>query len=200
MMKRKKNHRMWKLLLGLFALGCIAGLTLFSLVCWRATVPRRAQASDCIVVLGARVYPDGRMSLVLRERVDAALDAWREGLAPNIIVCGARGSDEPRPEALAMAEYLIAEGIPEDRVIVDTASYDTRQNIANAAKIMRSKDWQSAIIVTSDYHLERALWMANSAGMHATGIAAPTPHTFRAWWWGRMRETISWVLYFIRAI
>ena len=140
------------------------------------------------------------MSLVLQSRVDAALEAWRTGYAPAIIVCGARGDDEPRAEAAVMAEYLIASGVPADSVIVDNTSFDTRQNIAHAREIMRSRGWTRALIATSDYHMERALWMARAAGMDASGLAAPTPHTFRAYWWGRMRETVSWVLYFFRML
>ena len=198
MLKRKGIPRFGRVLLVLFLLACLAGLTLFGLVCWRATVARVPEPSDCIVVLGARVYPDGRMSLVLRERAAAALAAWREGLAPYIIVCGAQGENEPRAEALVMAEYLRSEGVPEERIISDSESYNTRQNIDNAAAIMHARGWQSAIITTSDYHMERALWIAKAAGLRASGLAAPTPHTFRAFWWGRMRETVSWALYALR--
>ena len=197
----QKKWTIWgKLLLVLMALGCLIGVTPFALVCWRSGVERVPEPSDCLVVLGARVYPDGRMSLVLKERVDAALAAWRDGLAPYLIVSGARGGDEPRAEAVVMAEYLCEQGVPEDRVIVDDLAHNTRENIANASAIMRERGWTRAIIVTSDYHVERALWLAGDAGLDASGLAAPTPHTFRAYWWGRIRETISWVLYFFHQL
>ena len=184
----------------LFLTGATVGLALFGLVCWRATVPREAADADCVIVLGARVWPDGRMSRVLKTRVDAALDAWRAGKTQNIIVCGAQGRDEPRTEADAMAEYLLEQGVPEESIFLDDASYDTRENIANAKAIMDENNWQNAMIATSDYHVERALWMAADAGIPATGLSAPTPKTFRAFWLGRMRETVSWVLYWIRMI
>ncbi len=187
--------------LGILFLTCATlGLALFGLVCWRATVPREARDADCIIVLGARVYPDGRMSLVLKNRVDAALEAWRAGKAQNIIVCGAQGRDEPRTEADAMAEYLLAQGVPQENIFLEDRSFDTRENIANAKAIMDANNWTTAMLVTSDYHVERALWMAADAGIPATGLAAGTPKTLRAFWWGRMRETISWVLYFVRMI
>ena len=199
-MLRKKKLPMGKLLLTAFVLCCVAGLTLFCLVCWRATVPRTPADADCLIVLGAQVYMDGRMSLVLRARVDAALEAWRAGRAPAIIVCGAKGGDEPCSEAAAMADYLRDQGVPDDCVLRDEASFNTQANLANAAALMRERGWTRAIVCTSDYHLERALWIARDTGLEATGIAAPTPHTLRAFWWGRMRETISWALYFLRKL
>ena len=201
-MKNPKSKRITPAkALGLIILtGATVGLALFGLVCWRATVPREARNADCVIVLGARVWPDGRMSRVLKTRVDAALEAWRAGKTQNIIVCGAQGRDEPRTEADAMAEYLLAEGVPEENIFLDDASYDTRENIANAKAIMDANNWQTAMIATSDYHVERALWMADDAGISATGLSAPSPRTFRAFWLGRMRETVSWVLYWIRMI
>ena len=187
--------------LGLLILtGATVGLALFGLVCWRASVPREARGADCVIVLGARVWPDGRMSRVLQTRVDAALEAWRAGKTQNIIVYGAQGRDEPRTEASAMAEYLLAQGVPQENIFLDDASYDTRENIRNAKLIMDDNGWQTAMIATSDYHVERALWMAADAGIPATGLSAPSPKTLRAFWHGRMRETVSWVLYWVRGM
>ena len=200
-MKKAHKRKLLRLLLpALVIAGAAASLIVFGLVCWRANAVRELQAADCIIVLGARVYPDGRMSLVLQSRADAALQAWRDGYAGQLVVCGAQGRDEPRSEADALAEYLVAQGVPEENIHRDDASFDTRQNITNAARIMQENGWERAIIATSDYHLERALWMARDAGIEASGLAAPTPHTFRAYWWGRMRETVSWILYFFRLL
>ena len=204
-MTRKQRLRPGRVLLVLVLIGALLALALLGAVCWRAHVHLRAatdslEPADCVIVLGARVYPDGRMSPVLRTRVDAALAAWRAGRADTLIVCGARGRDEPRSEAAAMAEYLRAQGVPEARLLLDESSFDTRQNINNARALMEERGWTKALIVTSDYHVERALWMARDAGIEAQGLAAATPHTFRAYWWGRIRETVSWVLYAVRAL
>ena len=199
-MLRKKKFSMVKLLILLVAFGILFEGALFGLVCWRARVPREPAPADCIIVLGAKVYKDGRMSLVLRERVDTALNAWRDGYAPAIIVCGAQGRDEPCAEAEAMGDYLRGQGVPEDRVIKDEGSFNTKANLTHALGIMAANGWQKALIVTSDYHVERALWLARDLGLDASGLAAPTPHTFRAYWWGRIRETISWVLYFFHQL
>ena len=197
---------MARILLAVTLLCLLAGAALFALVCGRARVwlretERAGQGhADCVIVLGARVYPDGRMSLVLKSRAEAALAAWENGQAEYIIVCGAQGRDEPRAEADAMAEFLRASGVPEANILLDEHSFDTRQNIENAAALMRERGWTSALVATSDYHVERSLWMARDAGIEARGLAAATPKTFRAYWWGRMRETVSWALYFLRII
>ena len=173
-------------------------LALFVAVCLCARLPRRAQPADCLVVLGARVWPDGRMSETLRLRCAAALEAWRAGQAKAIVVCGGRGRDEPVAEAEAMRAFLLDNGVPPAAIAVDADSASTRENLANARRIMAARGWSRAAIVTSDYHLQRALWLARDLGMCASGVAAPSPRRRASRLTNRAREAVSWALYAVR--
>ena len=188
------------LLIAVVALGALTGLSVLTAVCVCAGRTHEPRPADCVIVLGAHVWMDGRMSNALIYRCEAALGAWRDGLAPALIVCGAQGNDEPEPEAMAMRRWFIAHGVPGDRVIAEPDSINTRQNLLNAQGIMARNGWRTAAVCTNDYHLTRALWLARDLGLDATGIPAPSTKDPLSFARGRLRETCSWILYFIRKI
>lgn len=188
------------ILLAIVALGALTGLCVLTAVCVSAGMTWTSEKSDCIIVLGAHVWMDGRMSNVLTYRCQAALDAWREGVAPVIIVCGGQGGNEPGPEALYMRDWMIARGVPEDRVIAEPDSENTLQNLQNARAIMAQNGFSTCAVCTTNYHLRRALWVARDLGLSATGISAPSTKNPVSFVRGRLRETCSWILYFLRKI
>ena len=201
-MKGKEKGMGLKLLAWLLALAGVAALTGFALltaVCVSAGTEWKAEPADCIVVLGAHVWNDGRMSNSLRHRCEAALAAWQEGLAPAIIVCGGQGPDEPGPEADYMAAWMQLHGLPDEALFVDNTSLDTTQNMLNAKAIMAANGMSTAAICTSDYHLRRALWVARDHGLTTTGgVPSPSPTDAKSLIVSRFRETCSWILYFLR--
>lgn len=192
--------RMLKGILALLIICAVAGAGLFAAVCVCARKSRNAVKSDCVIVLGARVWPDGRMSKSLLYRCESALEAWRSGLAQNIIVCGAQGDDEPAAEADVMAAWFVKSGVPEKSVWKDIASVNTQENLENAAEIMAERGWKTAIIATNDYHVQRALWIARDVGIDACAVAARSPGSAKAWLLSRVREPVSWVLYWLRKL
>lgn len=185
-------------LIALLALCLLIVAGVFVAVCASAHVPFRAYPSDCLIVLGARVNPDGSMKSTLRLRCEAAFDAWRDGIAERIIVCGGQMPGEPRPHAEAMREYLLEKGVPDENILVDSASKNTVQNLQNAAVIMEHRGFRRAALVTSDYHLTRAMWIAHAKGMVVCGIPAASPCSLKTCLKTRKRETVSWFLYFFR--
>lgn len=189
-----------KILLGAMGLGAMLAVILLGCVCLCALKKPEPAKSDCIVVLGARVWPDGRMSNSLRYRCESALQAWQQGIAPAIIVCGGQGRDEPVTEAAAMAAYLAENGVPSEAIFIEDASTDTRENLRFARAIMEDQGFETAAICTSDYHLTRAMWLARDTGISATGISARSPKTVRSFVFGRCREAVSWALYFLKMI
>ena len=193
-------ERMLKGILALLIICAVAGAGLFAAVCVCARKSRNAVKSDCVIVLGARVWPDGRMSKSLLYRCESALEAWRSGLAQNIIVCGAQGDDEPAAEADVMAAWFVKSGVPEKSVWKDAASVNTQENLENAAEIMTERGWKTAIIATNDYHVQRALWIARDVGIDACAVAARSPGSAKAWLLSRVREPVSWVLYWLRKL
>lgn len=136
-----------------------------------------ASEADAVLVLGARVYESGAPSATLAARLDVAkqfLDEHPQALA---VLCGGQGDNEPVPEAWAMRDYLLAQGVSADRLILEDASNNTIQNIANAKTLLDTTfgDYRTAVI-SSDFHLARARRLMESAQLDAYAIPAPTPY------------------------
>ena len=188
------GRSLMRLLLGLILLGLLAAAGLMGFVYSMETHLPPIGESDVIIVLGAQVKPDGSLSLQLQWRLDAAAEAWH--VHPCwVVVCGARGSNEPVEEAYAMRDYLIAKGVPAEWILTDPNSYNTRQNINNAAALLADKDVNRVAIVTSDYHVPRAMAIAKDAGLEACGIPAPTKLGMRFWLKNHGREGLAWIKY-----
>lgn len=192
----KKNHGGgYRLLMGLLILalvGMIAYLGVVGMVCWKETHVSQTEGYDAIVVLGAQVKPDGTPSVQLQWRLDAAYGAWQEREC-LIVTCGAQGSNEPDAEGRVMKAYLMGLGVPENQVLVDDTSFNTRQNLENAAALLQNSGAETVLIVTSDYHLPRAMALAEDQGLTATGLGSPTKPEY--WIKNHAREAIAWLKY-----
>ncbi|MBR2718171.1 MAG: YdcF family protein [Clostridia bacterium] len=175
--------------------GIIAYLGVVGMLVWKVNTLPPAENYDAIVVLGAQVKPDGSLSLQLTWRLDAAYEAWQKENC-LIVVCGAQGANEPEPEAHAMRDYLVAKGVPEESILMDDASYNTRQNIRHAAELLKGRQAQRVLIVTSDYHLPRAMALAEDEGLDATGVGARTLPQY--WLKNYGREGLSWIKYWMQ--
>ncbi len=191
--KTKKKHPILWVLLILFSVAVIFYLGVIGMVVWKKHHLPPVENYDAIIVLGAQVKPDGTPNLQLQWRLDAGLEAWREHPC-LMVVCGAQGDDEPAPEGEVMRGYLIGKGVPEDMILADTTSFNTRENLQNAAALLAGHDVRKVLIVTSDYHVPRALALAEDEGFEACGIASPT---LGGWWLvkNHTREAVAWIKY-----
>lgn len=184
-----------KLLLGIACAAALIFAGVWIAVCICAWLPRKCDRADCLIVLGAKLHPDGRMSKSMQYRCDAALQAWRGGVAKTIIVCGGKVKDAPRSEASAMADYLAERGVPRSAILLEDKSVNTYENLRNTRWIMGEKGLECAALVTSDYHLERALWLARVAGIDVSGIPAASSMKPAHFLKARTRESVSWILF-----
>lgn len=126
---------------------------------------------DYIIVLGAQIRPDGP-SVVLRYRLDAAVEYLEENPDTKCIVSGGQGVNEPVTEAKGMAEYLMQHGIEADRILLEDQSRNTLQNMRFSMALMEDPE-ASVGIVTNDFHLYRAVQIAKKQGLqNVCGIAA----------------------------
>lgn len=194
-MMKKSHGGGYRLLMGLLILalaGVIAYLGVVGMVCWKETHVPQTEGYDAIVVLGAQVKPDGTPSVQLQWRLDAAYGAWQEKQC-LIVTCGAQGSNEPDAEGRVMKAYLTGLGVPENQVLVDDTSFNTRQNLENAAALLQNSGVETVLIVTSDYHLPRAMALAEDQGLTATGLGSPTKPEY--WIKNHAREAIAWLKY-----
>ena len=159
-------------------------------------LPRQLD-SDVIIVLGAQVTEDGTPSVALHRRLTAALETYRED-PQTIICCGAQGANEPAAEGDVMRAWLIANGVKEEDAIAETKSFNTRENLNYAKEIMREQGLSQALIVTSDYHVARALALCRQVGISATGKGSPSkPEYFIK---NHIREGLSWIKFVLESI
>lgn len=174
------------------ALACYVGL--IALVYhWEVSVPQPS-GYDGIIVLGAQVLPTGEPSVQLSWRLDKAVECYRA--APcYIVACGGQGPNEPEPEGDVMRRVLLEQGLAREHVISDPVSANTRQNIENAWEILQGLGCERPLIVTSDYHLPRALALARDAGLEAQGVGSPCRSGVRFFLKNHMREALAWVKY-----
>lgn len=136
------------------------------------------------VVFGASVFGNRALSPVLADRVERAIQIYQAGKVDRILVSG----DNRHPsynEPLAMQEYLIGRGVERRHIIVDYSGRSTYETCLRARKVY---GLDHAVLVTQEFHLARALYIANELGLDAVGISADLApssqlgyHTIREW-------------------
>lgn len=122
---------------------------------------------DCIIVLGAGLRADGTMTEILKERVVAGTELYFSGASGRILVSGDHSRADYN-EVGAMKAYMVSAGIPDSAVFTDHAGFDTYDTMYRARDVFRAK---RVIIVTQNFHLSRAVFIARSLGMEAYGYA-----------------------------
>ena len=140
--------------------------------------------ADAALVLGARVWADGRPSRFLRERVVTGVRLYRRGLVDRIIVSGAQQDSSGHGEPAVMRRVAEAAGVPARDIVEDPLGVDTFSSCIRARDVYGV---QSVIVATQEFHLPRAVWLCERLGLEAQGAFPPpiiTEHTFR----GHIRE------------
>jgi len=123
---------------------------------------------DCILVLGARVRENGSPSGILEDRLITGIAAYESGASDRLLMSGDHGSAD-YDEVDAMKTYAVEQGIPSENVFMDHAGFSTYESLYRARDIFRV---ESVLIVTQEYHLYRALYIAERLGLTAYGLAA----------------------------
>lgn len=134
------------------------------------------ESAQIVIVLGCKV--NGEVpSLMLRYRLEAALERLEESPDSIAVLCGGQGVGEDISEAEAMRRWLVDRGIDESRLMKEDQSENTRQNVRNAAEILGvdGENSPQAVVVTTGFHLFRSKRICNSEGFEAYGIAAKMP-------------------------
>jgi SanA protein len=137
------------------------------------------------LVLGARVYASGRLSGMLRDRVETAVALYKAGKVQKLLMSGDNSSLEYN-EPDAMMAHAVAMGIPAEDVQPDYAGRRTYDSCYRAGAIFQVK---SAVIVTQAFHLPRALFLCNQLGVQSVGVAADQRrYDSRSIAWSETRE------------
>ncbi|MFL5351782.1 vancomycin high temperature exclusion protein [Archangium sp.] len=180
---------------GLLALGLavLLGVSVVSLYVEKRYADRiipRAEAPQAPVALvyGAGLAPGGVPSPVLAQRLDAAIALYHSGKVDTLLLSG-DNSDPFHDETRAMLRYVLDRGVPASAVVEDDAGLSTYDSSVRARNVFGVRE---AVLVTQRFHLTRALYIANSVGIDAWGVAADEgrPRTRRY----ALRETFSRVL------
>jgi vancomycin permeability regulator SanA len=129
--------------------------------------------------MGTTANPDGTPSRWLKTRLDKAVEVYKEGLVPQIIVSGGMEPDGVF-EGTVMGDYLVLTGIPQASIIVDNEGIDTFATARNVSLLMKTHGWTSVMVISQFYHIPRVklalhrFGIQNVYGAHAewiTGMA-----------------------------
>lgn len=123
---------------------------------------------DCIIVLGASVLDSETPSLMLEDRLKKAIELYYNTSVPKLLMSGDHGGLY-YDEVNVMKNYAIKEGVPSEDIFMDHAGFSTYESMYRAKEIFGA---EKVIIVTQEYHLTRAIYIAESLGLEAYGVPA----------------------------
>lgn len=151
--------------------------------------PATAPGERVAIVFGAAVNRNGRLSSVLQDRMDAAIELYNTGAAQKILVSGDKridGYDEPG----AMMAYAIQRGVAAEAIQADYGGRRTYDTCYRARHVFQI---ESALLITQEFHLPRAMFTCSNLGIKAEGIAADM-RPYRGSRWYELRETVAGVV------
>ncbi len=141
---------------------------------------------DCILILGCQVKEDGSPSHMLRDRLTRGIELYELNTAPKIIMSGDHGQQE-YDEVNTMKQYAIDAGIPSEDIFMDHAGFSTYESVYRAKEIFEA---EKLLIVTQEYHLYRALYIAEQLGLEAYGVSSDY-HTYVGQSMREVREILA---------
>ncbi len=140
------------------------------------------------IVFGAAVYPGGRASPILADRVRTAVELYHAGKVPGLLLSG----DNRFPnynEPAVMARLARQWGVPEGALALD---YAGRRTYATCWRARHIFGVRRALLVTQRFHLPRALYLCRALGIEAIGVPADRPGGYRGqWWFAGPREILA---------
>ena len=173
---------------GLFLLtaaGMVGGINIAicSAVQDRIVAPDTAYytGADCILILGAGVRDDGSPSHMLEDRLLTGIDLYENGLCKTLLMSGDHGRKD-YDEVNCMKDYAVKAGIPSETIFMDHAGFSTYESLYRAKEVFGA---EKIVVVTQEYHLYRALYVADALGLDAVGVAAD----LRTYYGQSLRET-----------
>ncbi len=148
----------------------IGGALLVAAV-WRQARTDQAQPADAIVVLGTAQW-NGYPGPVLRARLDHALDLYRQGLAPLLVVTGGRMPGDEFTEAEAARAYLIEQGVPPEAILLENEGRNSWESMRGVRDITAGAGIGRLLLVSDGFHLFRLKLMARDLGLDAAASPA----------------------------
>lgn len=178
-----KKRPFLKIIGVLFCVGCLFGAMIFSVnTCMvqetddlMLEADRAGEGYDCILILGAGVLEDGSPSAMLKDRLDRGIELYKMGVSDRIIMSGDHGTDG-YDEVNTMKKYAVDMGVPSEHIFMDHAGFSTYESMYRAKEVFCA---ENIVVVTQEYHLYRALYVAKSLGLNAFGVPAENIRYYR---------------------
>ena len=143
------------------------------------------------IIFGAGIRND-RPSKYLKDRLDKGIELYKLKKINKILLSGDNGSDE-HDELTVMKLYCYENGVDTTKVFLDYAGFDTYSTMYRAKHIFKIK---SAILVSQEYHLSRAIYIGNEMGVKSVGLSA-NEGAYRNYNYVRFREYFTILKSFI---
>lgn len=158
------------------------------------------QSADVVIILGAMVYRSGP-SQVLQLRMETGLDYLLDHPDTVAVASGGQGADEHESEARAIADFLRANGVAENRILLEDRSFNTWQNLSNSAALLTEHGYDlnetRVLVVSNGFHLTRVRMLAKRCGLHIGTLAAPMPKVWTNTVYCYSREVLALVKSFL---
>jgi SanA protein len=148
--------------------------------------------AETALVLGAKVYQHGTMSGMFQDRVDTAIELYKEHKVEKILVSGDHGKED-YDEVNTAKDYLMEKGVRDEDIFLDHAGFDTYDSLYRAKEIF---EVSSVIIVTQNFHLPRALYIGRELGIEVYGFSTDK-HLYAGIKYNELREIFGKVKAFL---
>jgi uncharacterized SAM-binding protein YcdF (DUF218 family) len=152
-----------------------------------------ARPAGAIVVLGAAQYV-GHPSPVLRARPEHAVDLWRRGLAPRLILTGGTGEGDTTSEAAVGRRFVLQRGVPDSAILLEATGRTTRASLRAVAAMMTAEGSDTVILVSDPFHMLRLSMLARTYGLVPLLSPTPTSPISENWkqrWAYRLSESLK---------
>lgn len=169
------------------------GVAIASPLFWVVAAPLEVRSvpepADAIVVLGGGVKDDGSPSAATLERTRQGIALFQQGLASWMIL--STGMVAGFNEAEVMQRVALEAGIPEERIILEQASRNTRENLPAVRRLMQERGWTRALVVSSPYHMRRVAMTHRKCCADISAVFVPAASSWfyeRRGWLGRLAQ------------
>ncbi|MHC4354827.1 MAG: YdcF family protein [Planctomycetota bacterium] len=195
--RRKKAQLRPRVTLVATVMICMVGLPFAQMFCFGPTDYRRP--ADAIVVFGARVYADGRVSDALADRVRTGCELYKDGLAKRIIFSGGPGDGDVH-ETEAMRAMALKLGVPAQAIMLDRDGINTRATVSNTCAMFEDSEIRRVLAVSHFYHLPRIKMSYQRQDLEVYTVPAKESYTLTAMPYFMARETAALWVYYLRPL
>lgn len=216
MLSDMKKNDLWNFLYAYLSYVFFITLSIFALYTVSSflnLLRNRRKTYRYIIVLGCGLMNGAEVTPLLAGRIQKGMEAYRQNPGARLVFSGGKGSGEALPEGEAMKRYAVEKGVPEEDILVEAQSVNTRENLQLSYRLIQRDaqgDTGNLLVVTNRYHVFRALLLAKHLGIPCDGRGSRTKLYFalnafiREWiaylvLWRKTYVTVLAVSFFVLA-